>query len=246
MSLFYITLLGFLAGTIGTGLGGTAAVVLTRVSSKQLSALLGFSAGIMLAIVSFELMPEALALGGLFWGIAGFILGTVLMAAIDLLLPHFHILGGMESSKYRRTGVVLGLGIAMHNFPEGMAIGGGSSHEIQFGLALAAAIAVHNIPEGLAMAVPLCMGRVRNSRIILGTIAVGVPMGLGALAGAYVGGISPLFMSFCLALAGGAMLFITCDEMLPQAEELSEGHSSVFGTVAGVTAGILISSLIAG
>lgn len=244
--LLKIGLLGFFAGTLGTGLGGVAAVLLSRVSEKQLSTLLGFSAGIMLAIVSFELMPEAMETGGILWGILGLILGTFLMAGIDLLLPHFHMMGGMESSRYMRTGVVLGLGIAMHNFPEGLAIGGGSTHEVQFGLALAVAIAIHDIPEGLAMAIPLCLGKVRRSRIIFGTVAVGLPTGLGAVCGALMGRVSPVFMSLALGLAGGAMLFITCDEMLPQAENLSQGHSATFGTVAGVISGILISTLLAG
>ena len=246
MSLYEITLLGFLAGTLGTGLGGGAAVFLSRISSRQLSTLLGFSAGIMLAIVFFDLIPEALHTGGIFWGVAGVILGTVLMACIDFLLPHFHVPGERAASRYVHTGVVLGLGIAMHNFPEGLAIGGGSTYEIQLGFALAAAIAFHDIPEGLAMAIPLCLGKVRRSRIVLGTVAAGMPTGLGALLGAIMGRVSPVFMSLALGLAGGAMLFITCDEMLPQAKELSRGRSAAFGTTAGVISGILLTALLAG
>ena len=246
MTLLETTMIGFLAGTLGTGLGGLMAIFLCKIRASQLSALLGFSAGIMLAIVSFELMPRALEIGGIFVGIVGLIMGAILMAGVDLLLPHWHLTGEKETSPYIKTGVVLGLGIAMHNLPEGLAIGGGGSQGTALGIALALSIMVHNIPEGLAMALPLTLGKVCGSKTLLGTIAVGVPMGLGAFIGGLIGQVSPAFLSIALSFAAGAMLFITCDEMIPQAEGLSEGHSATFGTVAGVISGILITSLITG
>jgi len=246
LSLLEVTLLGFLAGTLGTGAGGVLAILLTRVSSRQLSTLLGFSAGIMLAVVSFELMPEALNVGGVALGSAGLVLGAVLMAGIDILLPHWHLHGERERSKYIRTGVILGLGIAMHNLPEGLAIGGGGIQGAQLGMALVVTIFIQNVPEGLAMALPLNFGKIKPAKTLLLTMAVGLPMGLGAAVGGLVGRVSPTFLCLALAFAAGAMLFITCDEMIPQAEELSCGHSATFGIVVGVIAGILISSLFTG
>lgn len=240
MSLLEVTLLGLFTGILGTGIGGVVALMLCRINPVQISSLLGLSAGIMIAIVTFELMPEALDDGGLFWGIAGLILGVVLMALIDLVFPHIHLLGTEEQSPFLKTGIIMGLGIAMHNLPEGLAIGVGGLQDATVGIALAIAIFLHNIPEGMALAMPLNVCNVRPHRIIFSAMAVGVPMGFGAFLGAMAGTISPVVNSLVLGLAAGAMLFITFDELIPQTEKLSKGHSGTFGVVAGVVAGIVI------
>ena len=244
MTLFEVTMLGLLAGTLGTGAGGVIAVFLARVSPVQISTLLGISAGVMIAIVAFELMPEAIENGGLFTGLAGLLLGVFLMASIDRIFPHIHILGEEEHSPFLKSGVIIGLGIAMHNLPEGLAIGVGGINAPATGMALAIVIALHNIPEGIALSLPLKIGKVRALKVILTAMAVGIPMGIGAFIGGLVGTLSPAFNSVFLGIAAGAMLFITFDELVPQTEKLSEGHSGTYGIVAGVVAGILMLAVI--
>lgn len=244
MGIIEVTLLGLLAGSLGTGIGGVTALMLSRINPVQISSLLGLSGGIMIAIVTFELMPEALDDGGLFWGIAGLIAGVVLMASIDMIFPHFHILGDEEQSPFLKTGIIMGLGIAMHNLPEGLAIGAAGMQDPKVGIALAIAIFLHNIPEGMALGLPLNVGKVRAHKILLSAVAVGAPMGLGAFVGGLAGTISPVVNSLVLGLAAGAMLFITFDELIPQTEKLSKGHSGTFGIVAGVVAGIMILAII--
>ncbi len=240
MTLLEITLLGLLAGTMGTALGGILGLFLSRISPLQISSLLGLAAGVMIAVVAFELLPEAFEDGGLGWGLAGLLLGIGLMAAIDLVFPHHHVFGKEDRSPFLKTGAIMGLGIAMHNFPEGLAIGVGGMQEAYLGIALAAAIFLHNIPEGLALSLPLNVGKVQAHRILLTTILVGVPMGLGAFMGGFIGTISPMLNSMALGFAAGAMLFITFDELIPQMEKLSTGHSGTFGVLSGVIVGILI------
>ena len=92
------------------------------------------------------------------------------------------------------------------------------------------------------MACPMVVGGMRPYRVLLATALAGVPMGIGALAGAAAGSLSPVMLSFCLGLAGGAMLFVTCDELIPDAQELGSGHSGTVGIVAGVIVGILFTS----
>ena len=244
MSILEVTLLGLLAGTLGTAIGGVIAIMLTRINPVQISALLGLSAGIMIAIVTFELMPEALEDGGLFWGLAGLVAGVILMASIDIVFPHIHMLGTEEQSPYLKTGVIMGLGIGMHNLPEGLAIGVSGMQDPYVGIALAFAIFLHNIPEGMALAMPLNICKVRAHKIIFSAMAVGVPMGFGAFIGGLAGTVSPVINSLVLGLAAGAMLFITFDELIPQTEKLSKGHSGTFGVVAGVVAGIVILAVI--
>lgn len=198
----------------------------------------------MISVVAFDLMPEAIESGGLVLAIGGLIAGVILVSLLDLL-PHTHFMASdRESSRFYKTGVIVGLGIAMHNLPEGLAIGAGYAHDVTLGLGLALVIAVHNFPEGMAMACPMVIAGMKPLRVVLATMAAGVPMAIGALLGSLVGGMSSGLLSLCLGFAGGAMLFVTCDELIPDAQELGSGHSGSFGIVAGVVVGILFTSLL--
>lgn len=239
-----VTVIGLLAGTIGTGLGGLLAVMLRRPGQRMLSWMLAFSAGLMLTVVFMDLAEEALNSAPFVWGASGLVAGALFIAGLDIVLPHLHAAGGeMEGGRYLRTGILLGLGIAMHNLPEGLAIGAGFAHESSLGWGIATMIAIQNLPEGLAMSVPLCMGGVCRRKILLASIAAGLPMGLGALAGVAFGALSAGVLAASLGFAGGAMLYITCDEMIPEAQRLAEGHSGTFGIVIGALLGMALSGV---
>jgi ZIP family zinc transporter len=237
------TIIGLVAGVTGTGAGGVVSLFFRRVSGRGYSIVLGFSAGVMISVVAFDLTPESIENGGVWVAVAGLVSGVVVVALLDLL-PHTHFMSSdSESSRFYRAGVIVGLGIAMHNLPEGLAIGAGYCHELGLGIGLALVIGIHNFPEGLAMASPMVIAGVRPGRVVLATVAAGLPMGVGALAGAAIGSLSPMMLSISLALAGGAMLFVTCDELIPDAQELGSGHSGTIGIVAGTIVGIMFTSL---
>lgn len=241
--LWAATIIGFLAGVGGTGLGGVASLFFRCLPSRTYSVVLGFSAGVMLSVVAFDLMPEAIEAGGLQYAVLGILAGVILVSLLDLL-PHTHFMtSDRESSRFIKAGVIVGLGIAMHNLPEGLAIGAGYASNTALGLGLGLVIAVHNFPEGMAMACPMIIGGMHPLRVVGATVLAGMPMGLGALIGALLGSLSPVFLSVCLGFAAGAMLFVTCDELIPDAQELASGHSGTFGIVAGVLAGIILTSL---
>ena len=247
LHLMGITLLGTLAGVLGTGLGGLIVILFSRLERKTLSVVLGFSAGVMLAVVAFDLMPEAFSVAGMGWGLLGFILGSAVLATVDLFLPHMHFLStDQESQRFLRTGLLIGLGIALHNLPEGLAIGAGFGASRVFGLSMAFLIAVQNIPEGMAMASPLRLTAIGPNRLLLWTGLAGLPMGVGAFLGGLFGRISPVLLALALGFAAGAMLFLTCDELIPDAQELRQGHSGTFGIVGGVIFGIAVSSFFHG
>lgn len=90
------------------------------------------------------------------------------------------------------------------------------------------------------MATPMMIGGVDPKKVLIWTGAAGVPMGIGAFLGALIGHVSPLVLAVSLGFAAGAMLYIIFDEMIPDAQQLAEGHSGTFGGVAGVIAGILL------
>ncbi|HOL16876.1 MAG TPA: ZIP family metal transporter [Bacillota bacterium] len=239
-----VSLIGLLAGVIGTGSGGLVTYFLRKPSSSFLSGILGFSAGVMLVVVFMELLPEAIEIGGFLCGVAGLLLGIVMLLLMDLYFPHHHHYSDeCHESRFLKAGVLLGIGIALHNIPEGLAIGAGYASGEALGLGLAVIITVQNIPEGVAMATALCIGGLHNGRVLLATALAGLPMGLGAMGGALLGSISPFFLSLSLGFAAGAMLYIVGDELIPDAHNLLSGHSATLGLVVGVVVGILLTAL---
>ena len=145
-------------------------------------------------------------------------------------------------SQYTKAGILLGIDIALHN-PEGLAISSGFQPWNPTGW-LSLVIALHDIPEGIAMAAPLMIGGMGKFKVLLAAAAAGIPTGIGALAGYLLGGISPFFIGVCLGFAGGAMLYITCIELIPGARELYRGKLPGLGFILGVIAGIFVTSLI--
>jgi zinc transporter, ZIP family len=236
-----VTVIGLIAGVVGTGSGGLITYFLKKPGDKTLSAILGFSAGIMLVVVFMELLPESFEMASFIYGVIGLILGIIILYLLDAYFPHkHHYSDECREDRFRKMGVLLGVGIALHNIPEGLAIGAGYVSSEALGLGLAVIIAIQNVPEGIAMATALCIGKIRNGRVLLATAMAGLPMGIGALAGALIGSISTSFLSIALGFAAGAMLYIVCDELIPDAQNLSRGHSATMGIVVGVVAGIML------
>ncbi len=244
-ALVKVTLVGTIAGVLGTGMGGLLIALLGRPRRRTLSFLLTFSGGIMVAVVFNDLIPEALELGnGISTGI-GIILGIFGLYLLNRFIPHFHsppdqLKDGDHNltTGLVRAGLLLGLGIAMHNFPEGLAIGAGYAASEVLGFGLAIALGLHNIPEGMAMAAPLLAGGVPRSEVIFWSALAGLPMGFGALIGAAFGGLSAPFLSIVLSFAAGAMVFLVFHELLPEAHKLKEMRSAIIGFIVGILLGL--------
>lgn len=243
-------LYSFLAG-ISTVLGVVALLIVKKPSNKLLATLLGFAGGIMMAISLFELIPEAVALGSVTSAVVGVVLGAVMMLLLDTIVPHSHMSGKSDmtienpeklkelDNPMRRTGYLILFGIALHNIPEGLAIGAGLEASAELGLFIAIAIALHNIPEGLAIAGPLKAGGVPTGKIFLFVLIAGLMTPVGTAIGIVFLAISPLFVSGSLAFAAGAMIYIVNDELVPQANEM-HNHLANTGLILGVIIGLTI------
>lgn len=239
-----ITVIGLLAGALGTGSGGLVTLFTKKLPPHFLSLILAFAAGMMLDVTFLEMIPEAIKTGGVFYGLTGLVSGIALFLLLDTALPHLHQYeADSRQGHFRKVGILLAIGIALHNIPEGLAIGTGYASSESLGLGLALIIGIHNFPEGLAMAVALDTGGNSKLSTLIITVLAGLPMGLGAFLGALLGGISPVALSISLGFAGGAMLFITCDELMPDAQRLSRGYSATIGLILGVVTGILLIGL---
>lgn len=232
-----IMILSGLAG-LATGLGGLIAVV-RRPGRKTLGFLMGLAAGIMVMLSFLELMSEALKISGLFMVAAGFTVGSILMFSLDLLLPHKYFAvdeKGLLDGRLLKAGVMIAIGISLHNFPEGVAVASGYLYEPRLGLVIAVAIGLHNIPEGMATSLPMyAAGSSRRSAVGL-AFASGLVEPLGALlAGLFLTAFHDL-VTFGLAFASGVMVFITMDELIPIAHEHGHEHFTSFGLITGCIA----------
>ena len=116
------TLIGLFFGTFGTTLGGIVGVTLKKNSNRFLSFILQFAAGLMTAIICFDLIPEALSLSGVASTIVGVLFGVIVMIICDNLVKKTHT---RSKNSLLSTGIIVGIGLALHNFPEGLAIGSG-------------------------------------------------------------------------------------------------------------------------
>lgn len=239
-NILYITLIGFLVGVIGTGLGGILALTLGKPGNKFLSFILGFSAGIMLTIVCFDLLPEAFERANFLVGLLGIVTGVFAIVVIDEIVHSHGSKKIVNDRNFIKMGLLIGLGVALHNFPEGLAIGSGFMATRELGIGISIVIALHNIPEGISMAAPMRVGGISKLKVVLYTLLVGLPMGIGALIGALLGEISEVFIAFCLAFAGGTMLYITCGELIPSSSKLHLGRTSSLGFVLGFIVGLVM------
>lgn len=211
MEILKTTILGLFFGTFGTTLGGIIGVVIKKHSNKFLSFILAFASGLMMSVICFDLLPEALGISNIVNVIIGTIIGIVSMIFCDILVEKKFSVNsktkGMENNLLK-TGIIVSIGLAIHNFPEGLAIGSGFEASLKLGLSLAIAICLHDIPEGISMAVPMKNGGMKISKVIFYVILSGITTGIGAFFGAIIGSISQVVISICLSFAAGTMLYI--------------------------------------
>lgn len=232
------TLLGLFFGTFGTTIGGIIGVVIKRNSNKFLSFILSLASGLMMSIICFDLIPEALEISDILHILIGIIFGIIVMIICDLFVQN-KFSNKSKGSTLLQTGIIVSIGLAIHNFPEGLAIGSGFESSLKLGLSLALAIAIHDIPEGISMAVPMKNGGMKASKVIYLVVLSGITTGIGAFFGAIIGSISEQIISICLSFAAGAMLYIVSGELVPESNKLYKGRMTAVGNMLGFLLGIL-------
>lgn len=250
-NILFAFILTAIAG-LSTGIGSLIALLAKHTNTKFLCASLGFSAGIMIYVSFMEMMPQAkIELTSVFgekegtlYLILAFFAGIALINIIDFMIPKSmnpHEIQGVEDMDTRRrslkrTGLIVALSIAIHNFPEGIATFTSALGSLDVAIPITVAIAIHNIPEGIAVAVPIYHATGSRKKAFWLSFASGLAEPIGALI-AYLFLMqfwTPAMNGIVLSIVSGIMIFISIDELLPSAEKYGKHHISIMGLIGGM------------
>jgi len=244
MAIFNAVLLSLIAG-LATGLGGLLVAVLGELDMRAYDSLLGCAAGVMTAIATLGLIQQSLVRGNIAVTLLGVAIGAGALFLFDRFLPHEHEHLSFDCTSpvaYRR-GLMLFMGMTLHNLPEGMAVGTGYAARPQLGLLLALAIALHNIPEGAAVAGPFRACGMPRRQYVAWAAGSGLAEPVAALIGAASLTFWQGLLPFSLAFAGGAMLYVVSDELIPESHSHGYEHQATFGFIAGFMLLMVLSNL---
>ena len=262
-NLAFALLLTTLAG-LSTGIGSTIAYFIRKPKYSYLSFLLGLSAGVMIFVSFTELLKTAIDKVGFATANVAFFIGISFIAIVDILTPHEYEeeqVRGRHSNKnslerdlesdqspkskaasqsaLMRAGVFTAIGIAIHNFPEGLVtFSSALTGDVSLGIMIALAIAIHNVPEGIAVSVPIFYATGSRRRAFLYSFSSGLAEPVGALIGYAILSpfLTPMLLSSLLAFVAGMMIYISLDELLPLAHRYGNEHL----VISGIGAGMLI------
>lgn len=241
MELVLLTALGVGGATV---IGSLMGFVFKNISHKFSDIVLSFAAGVMLAAAVLGLVLPSLEYGGeygLVITIAGIFAGALCLNLIDKLVPHLHKLVGADIESHNNANLSKVLlfvtAIAIHNLPEGIAAGVGfGSGDTSQALIIAGGIALQNIPEGMVIIGPMLAAGVTPKKTFICAMVTGLVEVVGTLVGYFAVSIASAILPFALAFAGGTMLYVISDEMIPE----THAHGSERGATYSLLVGFCI------
>ena len=184
---------------------------------------LGYCAGVMLAASTLGLIVPAFEAGTTPWWLVaiGVMAGALFLNVLDLVTPHLHHITGLDAEEHRNNStlnhiMLFVMAIALHKLPEGIAAGVSMSEGEEASWAVSLGSALQNIPEGMVIIAPLLLAGVTRIRTFVISIAIGLLEAVGVWAGFAMGNVSAAMLPVMLGFAGGAMLYVTSDEMIPE------------------------------
>ncbi len=238
MKLVLLTAAGVGAATF---FGSFLGFVFKKVSHKFSDIVLSFAAGVMLAAAVLGLIIPSLEHSGKYGVIvtvAGIFVGAVCLNLIDKLVPHLHRLVGADVEEHHNSNLSKVLlfvtAIAIHNLPEGIAAGVGfGSGDTSQALIIAGGIALQNIPEGMVIIGPMLAAGVTPKKTFICAVITGVVEVIGTLIGYFAVSIASAILPFALAFAGGTMLYVISDEMIPETHAHGSERGATYALIFG-------------
>lgn len=240
MSIVLLTALGVGGATL---IGALIGFGFKNISHKFSDIILSFAAGVMLCAAVFGLIMPSLEHGGkfgIFVTIAGIFAGAYVLNLMDKLVPHLHNISDTKPENHSGNSEKLGkvllfvMAIAIHNLPEGIAagVGFGTGNNAE-ALTIAGGIALQNIPEGMVIIAPMLAAGISKKRTLLIASATGVVEVIGTFIGYFAVSISTAVLPFALAFAGGTMLYVISDEMIPETHAHGSERGATYALLAG-------------
>ena len=238
MRLVLLTALGVGGATV---IGSLIGFIFKKISHRFSDIVLSFAAGVMLAAAVFGLILPSLDYGGkygLIITIGGIFTGAVCLNLIDKLVPHLHKLVGADTESHNNANISKVLlfvtAIAIHNLPEGIAAGVGfGSGDTSQALIIAGGIALQNIPEGMGIIGPMLAAGVTPRRTFICAMFTGLVEVIGTLIGYFAVSIASVILPFALAFAGGTMLYVISDEMIPETHANGNERGATYALLVG-------------
>ncbi len=238
MKLVLLTALGVGGATV---IGALIGFMFKKLSHKFSDIILSFAAGVMLAAAVLGLIIPSLEYGGklgIVWAVVGIFSGALCLNLIDKLVPHLHKIVGADIESHNDTNLnkilLFVLAIAIHNLPEGIAagVGFGSGNSSQ-ALLIAGGIALQNIPEGMVIIAPMLSAGVTPKRTFIVATLTGLVEVVGTLIGYFAVSISAAILPFALSFAGGTMLYVISDEMIPETHAHGNERGATYALLLG-------------
>lgn len=228
------------AGLCGaTVVGSVIGFFIKELPHKWNDTVLGYCAGIMLAASTLGLIVPAFDYSTPWWVVAlGVIVGALFLNVLDFVTPHLHHITGLDEAEHHHNAslnriLLFVMAIALHKLPEGMAAGVSVSDEGNYSWAVSMGIALQNIPEGMVVIAPLLLAGVRPLRTFVIAIAIGLLEVVGVLVGYGLGNTSEVMLPIMLGFAGGAMLYVTSDEMIPETHAHGYQKQATYALLVG-------------
>lgn len=250
MELVLLTALGVGGATV---IGSVIGFLFKKISHKFSDIVLSFAAGVMLSAAVLGLIIPSVEYGGKYGiiiTVIGIFAGALNLNLIDKVVPHLHRLVGVEDEKHNNANLSKVLlfvtAIAIHNLPEGIAagVGFGSGNSSQ-ALLIAGGIALQNIPEGMVIISPMLAAGVSPKKTFLCAMATGLVEVVGTLIGYFAVSVASAILPFALAFAGGTMLYVVSDEMIPETHAHGSQRGATYALLAGFCV-MLISDILLG
>lgn len=241
MELVWITALGVGSATI---VGSIIGLMIKEITHKFSDIVLSFAAGIMLAASILGLILPSVDYGGrlgVLVTVAGIFVGAVCLNLIDKFVPHLHKLAGVDSEEHNNADInkvlLFVTAVAIHNLPEGIAAGVGfGSGDMSQALMISGGIALQNIPEGMVIIAPMLAAGISAKRTFICAVLTGLIEIVGTFIGYFAVSVSEAILPFALAFAGGTMLYVISDEMIPE----THAHGSERGATYALLIGFCI------
>ena len=238
MELVLLTALGVGGATV---IGSLIGFIFKNISHKFSDIILSFAAGVMLAAAVLGLIVPSLEYGGKYGiliTVAGIFVGAVCLNLIDKLVPHLHKIVGVEPESHHNANLnkvlLFVLAIAIHNMPEGIAAGVGfGSGDTTQALIIAGGIALQNIPEGMVIIAPMLAAGISPRKTFIFAMITGFVEVIGTLIGYFAVSISTAILPFALAFAGGTMLYVISDEMIPETHAHGSERGATYALLIG-------------